>query len=334
MSSSPFSFSKTTEELFGTFPRDMRGKYGRVVVENQKKMFERMQQGMNHISVYDLNFLIDKVVIDIDSNSVEKSFQSTIEVIERIENEGADYVPVFSGRRGFHIYILTEKFQPPNKPTGNVVIRKAQEYFSEGVDHIDTQFLGDVRHMLRLPNTCREDTNCLCTYLPKEFVDWTPEDVVVWSKEMHSVDYSLERNIDVRKYITKEAEDIKSFRINPPDLDQHPIPENIKGFLERLIRPSIFKRAVEGSSPGHMVRTEFVAELSALGYDAEHILAIISRLGWSNYDERTTWYHIDKIVNRGGINPMATKKLKTYVSGVDESFGYPWRSTEEVDEDG
>lgn len=297
----------TTKRLFGRFPREVY--LWRKMVNSLEELQRELKNGAKHIAIYDKDFIIDKVVLDIDSKSVEESLRDAGEIINRAKNEGVSYIPVFSGRRGFHLYLLFNSIQSPNIETGRYIVETAQRYFSVGVKNVDSQIIGDIRHLIRIPNTHHEKSNCYCTYLPLDFIDWEPSEIVDWAKEPHDIHYALGKNeVELRNFINIIGRvERETFDLKKPDLPQHKIPRDVRGMLEGLIRPCLINEIF--NDPNHKIRTELAVELKLLGYGASSIVEIISRLGWKNFDRKTTEYQIRRICE-GDLKPMTNKTLR------------------------
>jgi len=315
---------ETTQLLFGTFPREVHR--WRKVVNNLEELEKEIRSGAKDIAIYDKTLTIDKILLEIDAKSVEEAFVSTCKLIDRANEEKVNYIPVFSGRRGFHIYLLFNPIRPPNIETGRYILEAAQRYFSLGVDNIDKQIVGDIRHLIRIPNTHHERSGCYCTYLPLNFTSWDPSEVVDWAKEPHEISYTFKDNgAELGDYINIIGKPQKeSFDLKETVLPQHKIPTDVREMLRGLIRPCLVDE-IFGGNPNHRIRTELAIELKLLGYGPDSIVEIISRLGWSNFNRSATEYHVRRICE-GDLKPMSNRTLRSV--GLKPVWRrYPWRRT-------
>lgn len=263
-----------------------------------------------YVDIYDLNLVIDKVVFDIDAKNIYDSYIEAIELVKYLTKEDLAYVPVFSGQKGFHIYVLFKPWRAPNEETARLAILSFQNYIIDTLKlkHVDKQMIGSVRHKIRLPNTLRPPLNAsYCTYLPRDFIEWDINDIIHWSKSMHCPEYYYTKLRDVREFMDcqriyeYEAVEIESFA-------KHSIPLNIVKMLSNLIRPCILLQVLD-SDPSHFARTAFVSELVWLDYDVDTIVEIIRRLNWSDFNERITRYHVRKIWEKK-LFPPSCRKLR------------------------
>lgn len=291
-------------------------------MKNEKEFDKEVRNGVKHVALFDVTGEIDKIPIDLDAKSIEEALDMVKQVVDRIEEEELGYIPIFSGRRGFHLHIPLEPFDATNKETAKYMLRSAQEYFAG--DMMDEQMKGVLNHCIRIPNTRRERTNCYSAYLPKDFLNWEPVDIVEWASSPHNLEYDINRDSDIREYAGIVKKRVGKFELEEPNLPQHKVPSDIEKMLKGLIRPCLMEEIF--NNPGHKIRTELVVELKQHGYGAQAIVEIISRLGWDNFDRSKTEYHVKKILD-SNLKPMSKETLKRM--GLSPEWNYPWRMKNE-----
>lgn len=286
---------KTTLFLFNFFPREV-GLPARRLVYNLAELEEIVEiyNGVKPIfvSLYDTTFTIDKVWFDIDcKEDVEKAFNITKKLVDRLENYGFSYIPVFSGRKGFHVYVPVKKFIV-GQETAKTIIYNFQDFVAGDLE-VDRHGFGNIRALVRLPNTLNQVN--YCTYLPYDFKYWSIDRVISWSKEKHEVEYKVKR-VDIRKYVFSEqkgymlgAKDNAS--LNQTSNNALPSEENVVRFLAGLLKPCIHHYIIQPEPP-HDARAEMVAELRELGYSEEEVENIIAKLHWKDYNKNRTHYHV------------------------------------------
>lgn len=316
----------TTSLLFSFFPREL-GRYRRVVDGwDQVEGYVRRYNGLKdiYISLYDLGLRLDKIWWEVDAPSLEKALESVKALVGRFEREGLPYIPVFSGNRGFHIYVPIKAWNPPNAETAKAVLRAIQEMFADGVKYVDRHGFGNVRQMVRLPNTLRVGGLNYCTYLPPDFVDWAPADIAEYVKEPHIVNYGRGELPDVRQlidinYVPEPSnKDFSGF-----DLEPHSVPSDVIRFLKGVVRPCLAEHLAAERDPSFEVRTDLVSELMWLGYPKEFVVDLARRLNWADYDEKKTRYHVSKIYEKG-LKPLGCRKLRQHVRCRNCGWFYWW----------
>jgi len=245
------------------------------------------------VSLYDLSLTIDKVFFDFDSTSLQHVFDEVKLFIKKLNDYNLQYIPVFSGQKGFHIYVLMKPWRPPNTETARAVLRDIQVKLAGSFTTADRHVFGDVRRLVRFPNTLNK-TN-YCVPLPYDFTSWTIEEIIRYAKEPHNIDYNIrdipgiEAFIDeVHDYIgedTGKLTPLHDFYDMPPRLH----------LIKELIRPCVFEAVTTDPEPPHIVRMALVTELMYYGWSRDSIYELIKSLKWRDFDPKTTKYQIDQI---------------------------------------
>lgn len=328
----------TINTLFSVFPREIG-----IPWDDPKKAFFRKtvtsKRGLtNYIStvngirscycsVYDTHskVTIDKVVFDLDSTNLETALKDTIKIIKRIKDP---FLVLFSGKKGFHLYILL-KPQKLRRDVAGFYIKELQQRLSKGIKTVDTHLIGNVSAMIRIPQTLNKKR--YCTFLPPEFKNWDINQVLEWSMQPHelqihgSTDYrTIEEavgEIEVKEY--KETiipDDFIKINGIPPLEDLHLFIRPC--VLEEMIHPV---RKDRGSF--HMTRMSFVSELMFLGHTKKQVLDIFrlihSKYPIPDFDEETTMYQISKIFENK-IKPYGCLKLKEKLTCTNCGWKYMW----------
>ena len=267
--------------LFPIFPREV-GRYRKKVSSyvEMKKMIDRMN-GLTdvYVSLYDLGFTVDKLWFEIDAPSIEKALDSAKKVRNRLEDLGYPYIVVFSGHRGFHFYIPVKFWKPPNRETGDVVIKDIVKSIIKGIKYVDR--INNHAQLVRVPGTIHPKTKAYCKVV--SLSNWSID--YVKSSEI-DCNITLER-IDLMKiYDVAYVSMTYDYDYKAPDFGRAVVPGNVKKFLQNLIRPCVYEVIIGDPEPPHDIRTDFVAELMWLGYSENDIVEIISQLGWVDYNER------------------------------------------------
>jgi hypothetical protein len=184
---------------------------------------------------------------------------------------------------------------------------------SGSVLSVDPHPLGDVRRMVRVPNTLRPPENkSFCTYLPPdEFPSMSWEDLVLHTKSPHTYDYEL----------TRDRPSIQEFK--PPSWfdggfawssigDCPSIVPKGEGtaheFLKRILRPCLYKHIIR-SDPPHVVRVATTVDLLTMGLPPEDVFELYRQLKWADWDPKTTRYQIDSCRK---LKPYSCKTLRRF----------------------
>lgn len=309
------------ETLFPFFPREY-GKYRKTVysMDHLAKLIDR-DNGLDdvYVSVYDKALNIDKVVWDIDSDSPSKlslALEEAKRLYEKITSSGIPCVPVFSGKKGFHIYAL---FQPLQLDvfTASELIKNVQEQFiiRTKTTLADNHLIGNTSALIRVPNTLNESR--FCVPLPEDFLDWTVDKVLDYALKPRNLIFKFNYRPNIKDFYDPEIfyPTGKPITLEPVDS----VPSNPKS-LKYLIRPCIFVTITNVREPPHFARAELVTELNALGYSIDDIVEIIKNLNFADFDEKITRKYVEKYVK---YIPYSCRRLKSM--GVNCMPDCRWR---------
>lgn len=313
----------TYRNLFNRFPREF-GR-GRTTVNSYDELVRRIElhNGLRDVfvSLYDTNFVIDKIFFDIDSKNLNRAFFDTRILIGRIEKCGYPYIPVFSGRKGFHIYIPIMPWKAPNLETAKTILRDIQEKLAGDIESADKHVFGDIRRLVRYPNTL--NGNNYCVPLPHDFVYWDVEKIVEYSKTRHDIEYEFDvlpsieamTDLDLRDYDTN-----RSFKT----IFRYDLPGRFR-LASRLLRPCVAQLLAVDRDPPHEIRMDLVAELMWLGWSEEKILEVIRDLNWIDFDPNITMYQIKQIFRKRYL-PLSCKRIRYFTKCMDCGWWYWWGS--------
>jgi len=295
-------------DLFRKFPRCV-GLYGDLVYsEEELNRYVEVSNGVRdtYVCLYDTKCIIDKIFLDIDSYFLDKSFEAVKKIVKRLESMNIPYIPVFSGKKGFHIYIPTTDWVPPNIETAKVVLRDVQESIAGDVKEVDKHVFGDVKRKVRYPNTL--NGNNYATPLPLDFTSMSLSDIVDYAKTPHDITYDV-KPINLLKLTDVEL----NFR-EYEDVDvqsKYDAPVSVLSVL-RLLRPCVADVLLKDKEPPHLLRVDLVAELRFLGFTEEQVVNFIRLLGWQDFDEKITRYQVSQIFRRGYL-PLTCRRLQDFV---------------------
>lgn len=313
-----------TKLLFPPSNREVGGGYPFRESVNSEKEFDRWvleHNGVTNclVSVYNLAFEICKIFYDFDfANSSELIYAKRLGSF--LEHWEIPYVPLVTGKKGLHLHVLTvpQAYLNPRKMLTRAtywlidmagIFKLDEETKEYKIPLIDTQNVGDIRRLCRIPNTLRPPENkAYCTFLPPDWLDMSYAEIVKHSKTTHHYDYDVSgvyltlnmmQNVDLDKYRPRNV-------ISPsPPTD---LPEDVLNYLGPMLRPCILKN-VARTRPPHDIRTALVADLLTLDFTDAEILKICSGMGWEDYRQGITKYHITQL-RRKNLRWYSCKRLR------------------------
>jgi hypothetical protein len=315
------------EDLFNRFPREVD--YPRKVVynANELKRFVELTNGIKavYVALYDVTYTIDKVFFDFDSTDLRLAFDDVKTFIKRLEQFNYPFIPVFSGRKGFHIYVLMRPWTPPNVETAKAVLRDIQHSLAGDLVTCDRQVFGDIKRLARYPNTLNKSNYCVP--LPYEFTNWSVGQIIDYAKSPKSIDYDITNVPSIDAFI----DNIHEYTDEPGELrplhDPVDMPPSLQ-LVKPLIRPCVFEAVTTDPEPPHIVRVALVTELMYYGWSKESVHELIRRLRWRDYDNKVTKYQIDQIYRKKYL-PPSCHKLRHFVrcTNCGWIYFYNWRES-------
>jgi len=318
----------TTKILFYPFFRRVGNPYQKLIHNIREfKQFLMENNGIRDcfIAVYDNYKTIDKLFFDLDILDIKLAYK----FYKYLTDQGLSVIPVFSGKKGFHFYVLLKPMRFKSiddaiatirqvsytliDESGMYIKQKSNDGEEYKVSLLDSRIIGDINRLTRVPNTLRPPENLTyCTYLPPDFSDMSLEDLICYSKSPHYMnnEYNIKRRYKLTDLPTTDAiydyhqglysntacSSYNSSILFTSNLDK--IDKSIKKFLKLLLRPCLYYY-ITTEEPPHDIRTATVCELRTLEFGIEDIVAIFSRLKWCDWDESKTRYHVIRIVQKG-----------------------------------
>lgn len=150
--------------LLKYFPRQLN--LFRVEVNNKKDLYNYINQCNSKIdcyySLYDIeNYFIDKIAYDLDNDNALKNIRKLHKYFLK---EDIKHIMFFSGR-GFHFYFFTKNYENiinKNESLKNVqlfFINKLNLTYGFNGEDVDSKLIGDIKRMIRFPNTLNKKSN-------------------------------------------------------------------------------------------------------------------------------------------------------------------------------
>lgn len=280
--------------------------------------------------------VINKVVFDIDADSLQDAYDDMRNLVEVFEEEKLPYVVVYSGRRGFHVYLITKRVEITETSTLVLTLKSVINYYSNkaGLKHLDAQTGYKIGGWIRLPGTIHPLTKHYAIPLTYEDIEKGLSHIIELSKRPYcpTIDFSRIPP-DPRDYVLRVPLPEYMTAESPQDSISTTIPENIVKYLKQIIRPCVLQ-AVLVDNPTHFARTQFVTELCWLWFSEKDIVDIIEKLHWDDYDRRITSYHVRKICEKVRdriLYPASCRLLQNRLMCLGKScpyypfYNYWWR---------
>ena len=264
-----------------------------------------------------------------DDDLAERVLGPVCEEARRLADRSMnDNVPVFGVYTGFGIHIH-QLFQPTVSPK---VAMSTTHYRYVDVCDLDTwdpKVVGQPDRICRIPN-CQRVTNPG----PKGVVRdgrpcnlWT---IPLTGSELASVDvdWLLDRSHSPREISVSRATERPEMRVwedhrtgaedtdatpprpftgEKPDFDD----DGLRDLLYDLLQmPCMVERLVYDPNPAQEIRVNATVMLLNVGLRPQTIVNLFERVGWIDFDRRTTEYHV-KNIYRNGYSDMSCSTLRS-----------------------
>ena len=279
-----------TLQLFGQFPREVANP-SRAIASGPEdfRNFLAINEGQRdcYTSVYPLSGEVDKLFYDFDGHA--RALDDAKRVYKYLVDRGFTVVPVASGKKGIHLYILLSPmlYDDPKKLLMNASYYILSSVFGDEYykTTADPHVIGDVRRITRIPNTRRPpENNSWCTWLSSDFVTARWLDIINWCKMPHEfprVKLSKKTLLDFPKVDAK-------YMAMENHIQQDNLQASTKhnGLLEGHLRPCLY-RLITLPSPSHMVRVACTVDLLKF-WSNNDIVHMYSSLGWIDWSVSET----------------------------------------------
>ena len=265
----------------------------------------------SHTSMYDITEFptIDKVIFDFDGKDLQRVKEEVTSLILDLEDRKLPYYVVFSGRKGFHVYILLEP-QAYHVDVAKAVLKDFVTRYIYDFRYLDTSKAGALS-TIRIPNSRNQMR--FAVPLPYDFTSWSIDRILKYA--------TLPRPFPELIYDKfKPISELTSIKYVKLDKD---IEENGKTItisylpfhlLRDLLRPCTYEISQE-SNPPHIIRFNLVAELRELGLSMDTVYRVVEKLDWTDFDPRITKNYISYIYKRK-LKPFGCQKTKAFAKGI------------------
>lgn len=271
----------------------------------------------------------DCIFLDIDDKDLKKSLIILMAVLHKLNKNGIEhYNVIFSGSKGFHVYIPMEKIFLSN-------YREAVLGWLRSIDvlkHIDPSAI-EPNRVTRVPSTMNSKSGMYCVPIGDE----NSEELMTFGKIMVLAKYP-ESAIRIRKITIKEnkipqLKDFdRSFRMKQEmTTDKILIGVKSRMFQKPIHYPECMKtlldEAMGGTDLGHFERLELGKFLlHVTGGNIELVKKIYSKM--SDYKEEKTTYNLNYIIRRNlkmlGCDKMIMEGICPFTSKLQAKKECPY----------
>lgn len=249
-------------------------------------------------------FGLERLFFDFDyEEDLRRAWSEAKDFAIKIEKfYGAKPLLVFSGCKGFHVYVWlwkTVQIRRGGQRRAKEVYKRLQEMLLKGLKYetCDPQPLGDIKRLARVPYTRHEKTGALCLPLTLEGQQLQVLPSAIEGYRNHGLGPHIFRNV------AKELQKPKKKR------SAH-IMKAILKLSNRKVRPCI-EVALEtplDEQHGHLMRLAIATEYLNQGYAVEEVVQLFQ--GQADFNEEKTRYFV-KDAQAKGYKPFKCGTIKT-----------------------
>ena len=331
-----------TDPLFYPFfPREIGIPHGayfqRRTYATFSEFFERIDKArwskkQIYAGVYALDnekVVIDRIAFDIDAPSLITAKKVALKLCSILNDLDLQPVIVFSGRKGFHVYAFFTAKQM-NKAFARCITRLLCLELTKELPEkkfVDTHFFGNIRGMLRVPNTLHSSHHYAIPLTQEELTRYDIMDIVRRARSVRDID-EIERDdrtvIDIADEV--QIQTIRHTNNNYSIQGAEDVGEIGMDIIRELVRECVIDELLTSSEPAHILRFDFVSELMCAGFSEEDVLGIFIRYFsfWDDFDIEETRYQIHHIFQHKYL-PLSCSKLREYVRCRRCGWWYLWR---------
>ena len=260
--------------------------------------------------------------------------------------KGIPTVAVFTGF-GFHVHTL---YQPRYSPETEMYTTANKYYIELDLLTADTAIHGDVRRILKVPNTERVQVigdrsyPCNLWNIPltaEELKNATIEWLLEESKGPRQIeipesfkDENQRPEMTVYEKYTKERTSVDSGAQYDKEIRKKPLvpfeaPKDCEWIIREVVSMPCMQEHLLQPNPHHKVRQNFAVMMFNAGFTQDDVHNIIRQMGWRDYDYNKTKYQLQQIWEGKyvdmGCNSMWLNGYCVYDQDPKKCPTYKWR---------
>jgi len=215
---------------------------------------------------------------------------------------GVRALPVFSGRRGYHVYAFlqqTVEFNPDQERLAKAVYKTLQSKLLRGLRYktLDHEVVGDLKRLARVPHTKHEITGKICVPLTVDGGEVSLEGFSFEGYRRGGI------SPDVFQTVVREVLDVERMKAKVQAFRKK---AGRRRFTTGRVRPCV-EAALKNPNLNHKMRVAAVAEYHAAGYGRNEIRDLFRTQ--TDYEAAKTEYQINQIVS-GGYRPFRCSTIQ------------------------
>ena len=333
----------SSHPLFSTFPREVLALTRtmdngikiptRSVVLSQKELnlFVKKYAGVQDLYVGSFiyegntgNTTVDKLPFDFD----DEHSKYAPKFAKWLKENKIGYVVVGTYFDRYHIYVpvYPQKATPLELQEAQLSLLEQAEIY-EKIDNgngsyyqpmTDTHIIGDIRRVMRMPNTPRlpkkegGSITCYSTYLPQNFYELEKSEVYSMLKQpndMETPDFYPRPLFEIVKPLTRDFRSMLRIYVNTEDVELQYIPKDpLLKFVQSILRPCVWKSLVSANPP-HFIRVAATIDLRDLGFSQMQIFDVFSKLDWVDWNADVCSYQVSDILSKTNYKRYSCRKI-------------------------
>jgi len=295
------------------FPRTF-GTPNQVWVKDMRQLVALLNRHYTHDCYVSVNSYpqpntcnLEQIAWDFDGKNLESVWASVIDQTQVFDELGIEYKVFFSGKKGFHIRVPLKIMQYKLHDAKSITKSIQQALKSE---YSDIHLYGDVRRILRFPNTINTKSGLYCVEVNTEM---TVHDILEHARGQHKLTpINKSRVFDAHQTLKlledaglTKSEHIGTLRLPAQDINIR-IPFNpvyvSDEFLDMIFPQLCIRRGLMEPNPAHIIRVASCVWLEYLGYDLLFLYQFYSALA-----DKYKW------VDRHNVHHRNTQIYSVYI---------------------
>jgi hypothetical protein len=255
---------------------------------------------------------IEKLFFDFDHPEPHKAWVEAKDLVKNLESRGLEPLMVYSGRKGYHVYIyLKEEIGvdlPEHKLKALYGVLQKVALNGQKYETLDPAVMGDIKRLARVPYTVHEKSGRHCIMVDtyggtQQIMDLEKyREGGLGLKQVYRA-LELVNKEEKTKKIVEARSKAKHIQAKTEGKTYQP-----KGYGPR---PCIFEALENGSlqgGDGHLMRLAIVAELRANGWDKNRIIEAFNHT--PDFNRKITDEQVTHAVKKG-YTPFKCDTIKS-----------------------
>jgi len=262
---------------------------------------------------------LDKLFFDFDSRedppNLDRVWKETCHFVNALKRfYGLRPLIVFSGRRGYHVYVWlwrVVEFRPSQEAWAKAVYKGLQGKLLKGLSYetLDPEVLGDIKRLARVPYTPHEKTGILCEPVTEGGQPlWVPPPALTGYREQGIQESLFHRVVE---HVKLEQEAIRERRAALAARQMRSKRTTTGAYPSRGFRPCITEALQDDldGEYGHLMRLAIAVEYLNHGYTVDQVVPLFRTQG--DFDAEKTRQMVEHAEKRA-YKPRKRETLRRY----------------------